>query len=917
MARRRELPGRISRAYAWALFAVHPAVPVAWIALLVAATLTLPSLGSAGSAPLEDLVAKDSPALVAQERSAELFGAPLATDTVVVQRDPDGLDDRERDAFAAAIADEAAGKGEPGIAGALPLVNRSAGPVRWNEEGTTALAYLAFGDDLNLEERRDAAERFVDRLAPAQGARAGQTGPAPARLAQYDAIVGALPLITAGSILLIALIVGLHFRSWAAPLMTLAAAGIAYGIALRVLGWAGETADVAIPREVEPVLVVLLLGLVTDYAVFFLSAFRDALPEAGSKHAAMRAATAGTARVVLTAGVIVAAGTAALVAGRLDFFRAFGPGLAITALIAVAVCLTFIPACLALVGRRLAPPRGAPRPAPDEEQAPAGPSERLPERVRFRLAAPVTALQAAGRAADERGVPRRRVLAARIATSRPVAIPVVLGCCALLLVAASGVRHLDLGMTLVPSLPGDDPVRIAGEDARQGFAPGVTAPVEVILEREGIADDLDGLGALEDELRGEPGVAAVVGPGEERGLTGGGVATTDDGGAARIAVLLDHEPGSATAIDTVERLEARLPGLVDATGLGRAVPLGAAAAPDAVAVGLSGETALGGDTVDAVVGDLWRIALAALALNLLFLVIFMRALVAPLYLLGASVLGYAAGLGLTVFVFQGVLGYDGLTYYVPLATAVLLVSLGSDYNVFVAGRIWTEARTRRLREAVAVATPQAAGAVTVAGLTLAASFALLALVPLRSFREFALLMVIGVLIDTLLVRSLLLPGLISMFGEKSWWPGRRIAPPPHREVLAAVAARTGTGEPEADRILRATLSTLSERITRREAKALCTQLPTAFRPALTGVRRHAEPFGLDEFAARVSERAGVDRETAVADARAVLDTLDELVDETTMAYVRSQLGEEYAPLLDAERAARFRRDAAPVTTSTR
>ena len=82
MARAREGPGRISRWYAWALLAIHPAVPVAWIALLVAATLTLPSLGSAGSAPLEDLVAEDSPALVAQERSAELFGAPLATDTV-------------------------------------------------------------------------------------------------------------------------------------------------------------------------------------------------------------------------------------------------------------------------------------------------------------------------------------------------------------------------------------------------------------------------------------------------------------------------------------------------------------------------------------------------------------------------------------------------------------------------------------------------------------------------------------------------------------------------------------------------------------------------------------------------------------------------------------------------------------------
>ena len=236
-----------------------------------------------------------------------------------------------------------------------------------------------------------------------------------------------------------------------------------------MLGWAGETADVAIPREVEPVLVVLILGLVTDYAVFFLSAFRDAWPEAGSKYAAMRAATAGTARVVLTAGLIVAAGTAALVVGQLDFFRAFGPGLAITALIAVAVCLTFIPACLALFGRRLAPGDDA---APDRpaavRPAAAAPHTRLPERVRLRLAGPLTAMRAARHAADERGVPRHRVLAARIVTSRPVAIVVVLGCCAGLLIAASGVRHLDLGMSLVPSLPADDPVRLAGEDARQG-----------------------------------------------------------------------------------------------------------------------------------------------------------------------------------------------------------------------------------------------------------------------------------------------------------------------------------------------------------------------------------------------------------------------------------------------------------------
>ena len=156
---------------------MHPAVPVAWIALLVAATLTLPSLGSAGSAPLEDLVAEDSPALAAQERSAELFGAPLATDTVVVQRNPAGLDRgraRRVRARPSAAAGRRGAEDLPGITGALPLVNLSAGPLHWNEEGTTALAYLAFDDSLNLEERRDAADRFVEPpasppRAPARG----------------------------------------------------------------------------------------------------------------------------------------------------------------------------------------------------------------------------------------------------------------------------------------------------------------------------------------------------------------------------------------------------------------------------------------------------------------------------------------------------------------------------------------------------------------------------------------------------------------------------------------------------------------------------------------------------------------------------------------------------------------------------
>ena len=108
----------------------------------------------------------------------------------------------------------------------------------------------------------------------------------------------------------------------------------------------------------------------------------------------------------------------------------------------------------------------------------------------------------------------------------------------------------------------------------------------------------------------------------------------------------------------------------------------------------------------------------------------------------------------------------------PIAGAVLLVSLGSDYNIFVVGRIWEEARTLPFREAVAMGTRKATRAVTLAGITLAASFGMLAIVPLTPFRQLAFLLGAGVLIDSFLVRSILAPALIALFGRASTWPSR-------------------------------------------------------------------------------------------------------------------------------------------------
>ena len=201
----------------------------------------------------------------------------------------------------------------------------------------------------------------------------------------------------------------------------------------------------------------------------------------------------------------------------------------------------------------------------------------------------------------------------------------------------------------------------------------------------------------------------------------------------------------------------------------------------------AGDTALAMETIDTVRSDTKRVAGAVIAANLLLLVLFLRALAAPVYLLLASMLGLGASLGLTTLVFEHVLGHEDLTYYVPFAASVLLLSLGSDYNLFVVGRIWQEAERRSLREAVTYAVPSASRTVAIAGTTLAGSFALLALVPLRPMRELAFAMSVGILIDTFIVRSLLVPSLVVLFGRRSWWPGRAMRPASARSPGAAFA----------------------------------------------------------------------------------------------------------------------------------
>jgi RND superfamily putative drug exporter len=699
---------------------------VGWIAAAILVTAYLPGLGSGEPLELGGLIPDDSPALQAGARSQELFPVPLVGDTAVVERDPSGLSEEEQAGIAERAADaidQDAGGDE--IAFALPILNTQERFPGSKEDGTTAVTHLFFSPGVSLTGKVDLAHEYAGRAGGDHFV--GVTGPAPARLAQFDEIENALPLVEAGTVAVIALVVGLMFRAFGAPLLTLVAAGIAFLVSRGLIPWVGERLGVGIPEEVEPLVVALTLGVVTDYAIFFLSAGRRRLAGGDRRLVAAERSCATVVPIVTTAGLIVVCGTAALVVGGLEFFRAFGPSLALTAAVALVVSVTFVPACLAVFGRSTFWPSAG----------------RQGER---------------GHSEDERsGQPGSA--ASRVLVRRPVAAVVALGTIAVLLLAATGLRDTRLGLRLGSGLPPDSEVQQAAKAADQGFAAGVLAPTIVLVEGGGVGEKASELSALEDAIGQLPGVAGVVGPGAMQTESDEGVLVSKDGGAARLAVIVDDPPLDSRAIATVDRLKDVLPTLLADSGL------------DQSTAAVAGQTAIASDTVQGIEDSTLVVGAVVLAINVVLLALFLRAIVAPLYLVGASVLSVAATLGLTTYFFQGFLGHSDLTYYVPFAAGVLLVSLGSDYNVFVVGRIWQEARRRPIREAIAIASPGASRAIGVAGLALALSFAMLALVRVDGFREFAFMMAVGVLLETFVVRPLLIPALVSLFGNAGAWPG--------------------------------------------------------------------------------------------------------------------------------------------------
>jgi RND superfamily putative drug exporter len=729
-----------SRAYRFTVTTLRWVVVLAWVAAAVALTVLIPYRPDNTGSNLSDLLPNDSPIFKVEQRIFQEFRVPLLSGTTVVVHQPDGLSLLTRaDSLLWALAttqetERSRTQPKPGtIAAAIPM------PTGRTDLTVTYL-YVAPGTGLRDEVRL--ADQYAAHFKNQADVSSHVTGFVPAQIAQLDYLDARLRLFEIASVLVIVCVVALAFRSLLAPLVVVGVAVLGYFVYFPLLSSLAAALGFTVPSQLEPVIVALLLGVVTDYCVLLFSAFRDELRRGIERKEAARAALRVNAPIITVAGLTVAGGTIALLAAPFHVFRGLGPALALTVLVGLGVCLTLAPAIMTILGMRLftiLPVRGS-----QSQNGFLGPA------------------------------PAHRYRSLKLLTYRGTALLAVLLVGVGLLVAASPLIHARLDLSYVSALPKDDSVSEGADLLAAAGLRGITAPTEILVERPGVAADRFALTRLQDELAQQPGVTRVIGPSNLVMSQPRGVLISESGNAARYLLIYDSDPLGARAIGHVRQLESNLPQLVTQSGLSDAQ------------VSVAGQTLFASEVAQLTRRSIEITVATALLIELVILILYLRALVAPIVLLAASALSVAAALGLTTFVFQDVLGQQGLTFYAPFAAAVLLIALGADYTVFSVGSIWQEAGRRPLAQAIIAAVPRTSRAITTAGVILAATFALVAIIPLATFRQIAFAMTAGLMIDTLIVRPVLTPALLTLLGHRASWPSSRITRGERRTVTPGV-----------------------------------------------------------------------------------------------------------------------------------
>jgi RND superfamily putative drug exporter len=487
----------------------------------------------------------------------------------------------------------------------------------------------------------------------------------------------------------------LTYRSPVLWLLPIISAGVALTVAEAVIYLLTQHANLTVNGQSGGILVVLVLGASTDYALLLVARYREELRRHQDRHQAMAIALRRAGPAIIASGLTVITGMLCLMAAESNDISGLGPVAAIGVGVGLIAMITLLPALLVVCGRwvfwPIKPRYGSPEPT-------------------------------------SRGVWAR---VGQAIAPRPRMVWVVTA--VLLAVFWVGLIGFKFGTLTTAQAFRGTPSSITAQNVLAKYFPaGTGEPVDVIANAASA-------GAVRDALAATPGIASVTPPVTKGGLTWMEATMTVPPDSSAAYTLVDH---IRTTVHAIPGADAKV----------------------------GGGTAINKDVESAAAHDRDLLIPLILGVVMLILGLLLRAIVAPLVLIATVVLSFGTALGLSALFFKHVFGFAGADTSMPLFVFVFLVALGIDYNIFLMTRVREESARSGTRQGALTGLAATGGVITAAGLVLAGTFAVLGTLPLVEFTEIGFAVAVGVLLDTIIVRSVLVTALTLDIGRHIWWP---------------------------------------------------------------------------------------------------------------------------------------------------
>ena len=549
-------------------------------------------------------------------------------------------------------------------------------------------------------------------------------------------------------------------------------------ILARSLGYGLSELGVTINGQSSSIMSIMVLGAGTDYALLIVARYREELHHTLDRHEAMAAAMRSAGPAVLASAATVIAALFCLTIAKVNGTSGMGPIVAMGVACAALSMLTLLPALLTIFGRRAFwpfVPHSTQWLAPEGVQA-GRMRRRIADGPRWTalllvigaslivlLLLPLVILNSLLHKATRGLIPSLIVGPLDRAVFKPYELRrfrhehladethgfwkrvgdwvaqrprrVAIGSTAVLLVLCAGLGLFSTDLTTNDSYRTKVESVEGQEILSRHFPAGASAPVDIVVSRAAE------VAAVRSAVARVGGVESVSGP----------VAQGDSG--VLLQATLVPQPYSTQAFDLIE-------------------PIRDAAHRAAAGTVVGGASAVEFDVREAAAWDSTVIPPIVLVVVFLILALLLRAIVAPLILIGTVILSFLAALGVGYFAFDVLFDFPGSDPSLPLFAFVFLVALGVDYNIFLLARAREETVKHGTRDGILRALAVTGGVITSAGIVLAGTFSVLAVLPLVFLTEIGFVVAFGVLLDTFLVRSVLVPALVLLVGPQVWWPSR-------------------------------------------------------------------------------------------------------------------------------------------------